>query len=67
MKGNAQNSSHPNPLLHFTIIYALEVIYGSCTHMVEIFCNGVLLPFPSPVQGHHIGSLKPTVAGVSRE
>ena len=50
MKGNAQKTSHTYCLLHSMITYALEVIYGYCAHMVEIFYKDVLLPFLFLVQ-----------------
>lgn len=43
---DTQNSSVPNYLILFTILYVLEVIWFYCVYVVEILQNG-LHPFPA--------------------
>lgn len=51
-------------LLHFTIIYALQVTYLYCICIRKKLYNNILLCISSQVQpqGCHVGSLKSAVA-----
>lgn len=44
-----KTKTSPLILLHFPVIYVLEVIYIYCIWMVELLWNGVLLPIWSQV------------------